>query len=113
MSYQSQGSTPIPDEPSRIARAVFPAGTLAMDVRDDRAALYTDEDFVDLFAARGQVAECPWRLTVVTILQFLEGLTDRQAADAVRSRIDWQYLLGLSAPTWASTAPCSTPFGRA
>ncbi len=95
MSYQSQGSTPIPDETSRIARVVFPAGTLAMDVRDDLAALYTDEDFVDLFAARGQVAECPWRLTVVTILQFLEGLTDRQAADAVRSRIDWKYLLGL------------------
>jgi len=95
MSYQSQGSTPIPDETSRIARTVFPAGTLAMDVRDDLAVLYTDEDFVDLFAARGQVAECPWRLTVVTILQFLEGLTDRQAADAVRSRIDWKYLLGL------------------
>ena len=95
MSYHPQPITPVPDETSRIARAVFPTGTLAMALRDDLAALYTDEDFVDLFAARGQVAECPWRLTVVTILQFLEGLTDRQAADAVCSRIDWKYLLGL------------------
>ncbi len=95
MSYHPQPITPVPEETSRIARAVFPTGTLAMDVRDDLADLYTDEDFVDLFAARGQAAACPWRLAVVTILQFLEGLTDRQAAEAVRSRIDWKYLLGL------------------
>jgi len=95
MSYQPQAITPIPEETRRIARAVFPMGTLAMDVRDNLAELYTDEDFIDLFAARGQAAECPWRLAVVTILQFLEGLTDRQTADAVRSRIDWKYLLGL------------------
>ena len=95
MSYHPQPITPVPDETSRIARAVFPTGTLAMALRDDLADLYTDEDFVDRFAARGQAAECPWRLAVVTLLQFLEGLTDRQAADAVRSRIDWKYLLGL------------------
>ena len=95
MSYRPQPITPIPDETSRVARAAFPTGTLAMDLRDDLAGLYTDEDFADLFAARGQAAECPWRLAVVTVLQFLEGLTDRQAADAVRSRIDWKYLLGL------------------
>jgi len=95
MSYQPQPITPIPDETSRVAWAAFPTGTLAMDLRDALADLYTDQDFADLFAARGQAAECPWRLAVVTILQFLEGLTDRQAADAVRSRIDWKYLLGL------------------
>ena len=48
MSYHPQPITPVPDETSRIARAVFPAGTLAMDVRDELAALYTDADFVDL-----------------------------------------------------------------
>ncbi len=32
---------------------------------------------------------------LITIMQFVEGLTDRQAADAVRSRIDWKYALGL------------------
>lgn len=96
MSYHPQPITPVPDETSRIARAVFPTGTLAMALREDLADLYTDEDFVDRFAARGQAAACPWRLAVVTILQFLAGLTDRQAADAVRSRIDWKYLLGLA-----------------
>jgi len=35
------------------------------------------------------------RLAFVTLLQFMEGLTDRQAADAVRTRIDWKYLLCL------------------
>jgi len=44
---------------------------------------------------RGQPAEAPWRLAVATILQTAEGLTDRQAADAVRSRIDRKYALGL------------------
>jgi transposase len=37
----------------------------------------------------------PWRLALITILQFRENLTDRQAAEAVRARIDWKYLLGL------------------
>jgi transposase len=95
MSYQPRPVTPIPDETRRVARAAFPTGTLAMDLRDALAGLYTDQDCADLFPARGQAAECPWRLAVVTILQFLEGLTDRQAADAVRGRIDWQSLLGL------------------
>jgi transposase len=51
--------------------------------------------FAKLFASRGQPAEAPWRLALVTVLQFAEGLSDRQAADAVRGRIDWKYLLGL------------------
>jgi transposase len=37
----------------------------------------------------------PWRLALVTLLQFRENLSDRQAAEAVRARIDWKYLLGL------------------
>jgi transposase len=49
-----------------------------------------------LFPRRGQPAEAPGRLALVTVLQFVEGLSDRQAADAVRGRIDWKYVLGLS-----------------
>jgi transposase len=48
-----------------------------------------------LFARRGRPAEAPWRLALVTVMQFAEGLSDRQAAEAVRARIDWKYALGL------------------
>jgi transposase len=50
---------------------------------------------MDLYPNNGQPAAAPWRLALVTILQFAENLSDRQAADAVRSRIDWKYLLGM------------------
>ena len=66
-----------------------------MRLRDELHVIYTDESFADLFPMRGQPAESPGRLALVTVLQFAEGLSDRQAADAVRSRIDWKYLLGL------------------
>jgi transposase len=52
-------------------------------------------DFAALFPPEGQPSLPPWHLALVTILQFRENLTDRQAAEAVRARIDWKYLLGL------------------
>jgi transposase len=64
-------------------------------VRDELGVCYTDAQFADLFPTRGQPAEAPWRLALIVVLQFAEHLTDRQAAEAVRSRIDWKYLLGL------------------
>jgi len=48
-----------------------------------------------LFPKEGQPAEAPWRLALITVMQFVENLSDRQAADAVRGRIDWKYLLSL------------------
>jgi hypothetical protein len=47
------------------------------------------------FGVRGRPGISPGQLALVTVLQFAENLTDRQAADAVRARIDWKYLLGL------------------
>src|SRR3712207_1289305 len=66
-----------------------------MRLRDEFGALYEDEDFRELYPARGQPGLAPWRLALVTVFQFLEHLSDRQAADAVRARIDWKYALGL------------------
>jgi transposase len=66
-----------------------------MRMRDALGPIYTDAAFATLFPPRGQPAESPARLALVTIMQFAEGLSDRQAADAVRSRIDWKYALGL------------------
>jgi transposase len=85
----------IPPETERVARAVFPGGCLVMRMRDLLGPVFTDEEFAPLFSSRGQPAVSPGRLALVSVLQFAEGLTDRQAAHAVRARIDWKYALGL------------------
>jgi transposase len=95
MSLKPTGIEPVPEETARVARIAFPTGALAIDVRDQLGSIYQDELFVDLFPTRGQPAEAPWRLALVTILQFAEGLSDRQAAQAVRRCIDWKYALNL------------------
>jgi transposase len=95
MSLRPNGFTEIPAETSRVAGAAFPKGCLAMRARDALGALFTDEQLAELFAARGRPAWSPARLALVLVLQFVEGLTDRQAADAVRARLDWKYALGL------------------
>src|SRR5688572_47622 len=95
MSLQLDPLGPVPEETARVAHAVFPKGTLYLRLRDELGTIYDDAQFADLFPRRGPPAEAPWRLALVTVLQFAERLPDRQAADAVRSRIDWKYLLGL------------------
>ncbi len=79
----------------RITWARVPLGTLAMHLRDALGSIYEDADFADLFPKRGRAAEAPWRLAVVTVLQALENLSDRQAAEMVRGRLDWKYALSL------------------
>lgn len=95
MSLKPQAIGPVPEETARIARAAYPKGTIYIQLRDALGTIYEDEQFADLFPQRGQPAEAPWRLALVCVMQFLEGLSDRQAADAVRGRLDWKYLLGL------------------
>ncbi len=95
MSLHAQPLEPIPELTSRIAHASFPKGTLAMLLRDALGSIYEDADFADLFAKRGRAAEAPWRLAFVTVLQALENLSDRQAAEMVRARLDWKYALSL------------------
>jgi transposase len=73
----------------------FRKATPDLTLRDELDTIYADSLFAALFPKRGQPAEAPGRLALVTVLQFAEGLSDRQAAEAVRSRIDWKYLLGL------------------
>ncbi len=64
-------------------------------MRDRLGTFYNDWEFADLFPRMGQPATSPWRLALITVMQFVEGLTDRQAANAVASRIDWKYALSL------------------
>ena len=95
MSLHPQEIPPVPAETIRVAQAAFPHGNTYILLRDEIGSIYEDVIFAPLFSKRGQPAEAPWRLALVSILQYAEGLSDRQAADAVRSRIDWKYALSL------------------
>ena len=86
MSLQLTDEYGIPSDTFQVAQAVFPEGNIYMWMREEFGLLFSDLQFTSLFARRGQPAESPWRLALVTVMQFLENLTDRQAADAVRSR---------------------------
>jgi len=95
MSLHPTAIPPVPEETARVARAVFSKPNRCMQLRDELGTCYRDDDFRALFPRREQPAEAPWRLALVTVLQFMEGLSDRQAAEAVRARIDWKYALSL------------------
>ncbi|MGK7893597.1 MAG: IS1182 family transposase [Xenococcus sp. (in: cyanobacteria)] len=86
---------PVPEATARVAKAAFPKGNRYMRLRDELGIFYNDEEFAELYPDRGQSAIAPWRLTMILIMQFLENLSDRQTADAVRGRIDWKYALSL------------------
>jgi transposase len=95
MSLRREEIGAIPEDTVRVAKASFPKGNRYMRLRDEFGTIFTDSEFADLFASQGQPAEAPWRLALVCLVQYLEELTDRQAADAVRARMDLKYLLGL------------------
>lgn len=86
----------VPTQTALVARAAFPKGNVYMKMYEQLGQIYIDSDFESLYPARcGQRALSPSRLALITVMQFAEGLSDRQAAEAVRSRIDWKYALGL------------------
>ena len=95
MSLKAAPIGPIPQETARLAKAVFPEGSTCMKMRDEFGTLFQDELFATLFPKDGQPALAPWRLALVTIMQCAEKLSDRQAAHAVRARLDGKYALGL------------------
>ena len=95
MTLHPQTFYVIPAETARVARAAFPKGNPYLRMYDELGVIYTDQQFAALFPQRGQPAVSPVRLALATIMQFAEGLSDRQAADAVRGRIDWKFLLCL------------------
>ena len=95
MSLHPEPIGPVPAETARVARAAFPAGNAYLLMRDQLGSLIEDRNLFHLFPKRGQPAERPRRLALITVFQFVENLSDRQAADGVRGRMDWKYALGL------------------
>lgn len=95
MSLNTPLFSVIPADTERVAKAAFPKGNRYLLLRDALGPLFTSTDFQHLFSTEGRPAEDPARLALITVLQFAERLSDEQAANAVRSRIDWKYLLAL------------------
>ena len=86
---------PVPEDTARVAPAALPKGHPSLPVRDALGTIFQDEDVTALCPAWGHPGLPPWRLALVTILPFRETLADRQAAEAVRARIDWKSRLSL------------------
>ena len=96
MSLPTSPCDLIPAQTIQVARAAFPKGNPSMGMRDALGPLYTNSTFAALFSHTGRPAEAPAQLALISVMQFAEGLSDAQAADAVRARIDWKYALALA-----------------
>jgi transposase len=96
MSLRPDPLPPIPDVTAAAVRAAVPKGNLYVDLRAEFGTLSTAQLFADLSPPEGRPVEvAPGRLALVVVMQYLEGLTDRQAADAVRRCMDWKYVRSL------------------
>ncbi len=92
---------PWPEPAEEITRAVMAIYTgrrapMPVAARDELGELFADAEFAEAFAECGPDGWSPGRLMLVTVLQAAEGLTDRQAAEAVRDKLSWKYALGLA-----------------
>lgn len=95
MSLRSPLVYTVPAETIRVAQSAFPKGNLYLDMQAELGMLYLNPQFAPLFSHTGQPAADPARLALILVMQAIEGLSDRQAADQVRRRIDWKYALAL------------------
>lgn len=95
MSLEPRPDNGVPEMTARVVRAAFPKGTLAIRIREALGPLFDDGDFASAFPGNGRPAASPGVLALVSVLQHAEKLSDRQAADQVRARMDWKFLLGL------------------
>ncbi|MFE9360280.1 transposase [Streptomyces olivaceoviridis] len=95
MCVRSRTGCVVPELTVRVARACNPHGTTAMAIRDHLNGLWSDEDFEEWYPRDGKPGLSPAQLATVSVLQFLLELSDRQAAESVRNRIDFKYAMGM------------------
>jgi transposase len=105
----------VPAATAELAWKVHPRGTDEMRVRDALGPLFADEDFTTgpmagMFPKRGRPGLSPALLAMVTVLQFLHHLSDREAVAAVADRISWKYALGLELEATAFDASVLSEF---
>src|SRR5918997_3897225 len=96
MALCPQSLPPVPEATAAAVQAAFPKGNLYVALRAEFGSLYEDQLFADLYPPQGRPVEvAPWRLALVMVMQYIEGLTDRQTADTVRRCMDKKYALSL------------------
>ena len=95
MVLHPHGIKPIPPLTKEIAHKAFPKGNLYMTLRDELGLFYDDDDFAELYSSEGQPALRPGNLALICVMQYMANLSDRETVEAVASRIDWKYALGL------------------
>ena len=96
MSLRPQPIGSIPEQTARVAHAAFPQRPSLSDAAGSPGHDFPGRGLCCAVSGVGLLQGLPpWRLALVTLMQFRENLADRQAAEAVRARIDWKYLLGL------------------
>ena len=96
MALHPQTLPPIPEATAAAVHAAFPKGNLYVELRAEFGALYDARLFADLSPPVGRPVEvAPWRLALVMSMPYSAGLTDRQAADAVRRCMERKYALRL------------------
>jgi len=80
-----------------LCRQLVPDGSVEAFLADHRHELFPDEMFEDLFpSGRGRPSIPADVVASVMVLQALEGLSDRDAARALRDRISWKVACGLA-----------------
>jgi transposase len=95
MTLSPESLPEIPEETARVARSLFREGNKYMWLRDELGTIYQDEQFQSMYSDVGQFAYQPWRLALICIIQYMENYSDRQVAEAVKTRIDLKYALSM------------------
>ena len=86
---------PLPADIARAAKAVFNQRNVYLTIGDQMESIVAGIDRVNLAALSGKPENSFVLFTLATLFQYAEGLTDRQAGEATRLRIDWKYALHL------------------
>ena len=80
-----------------LCRHLVDAGSVYGFLADHRKDLFPDELFADLFACgRGRPSVPADQVATVMVLQALEGLSDREAAQQLACNIAWKVACGLA-----------------
>src|SRR3954453_14251670 len=85
----------LPDPVTRFCAEALPTNSIFTFLHRQRDVLFPDELFVDLFAPVGRRSVPPSVVATVMVLQRLEGLSDREAADRFTFDARWRYAAGV------------------